>query len=476
MSVKGIALLTCALLMGGVCVEESIAQGQKNKQNKTQKQMEPAPHEPIILDMSQPLTLEKAIQIGLENQNTLKIARSQLDASRARITRAQSSYYPSVAPSYQYTSQLSVFQSNGQTFSSNVEQGLAQLSLQQLIYDMGKRERNVAYSKDAARSSQYNVLDSRQSVIVNVSTDYYELLRRKELVKVAESSVERAQTTLRATEAYAEAGTIPKKDVFQAQADYENARIQLIQARNNVRIGDVNLKNAMGILSNIPLLTPDKPLDPPVETPDPRAKEEYLRLAFEKRFDLRRDQETIKANRQNEKIAQINAGFQVNASVTEGYRFTPESGENRYFITSFSYPLFDAGYTRSAVREARAALDQSRDQLELTKQNIQLDVETAYLLQEEARARYQAARAAVRAAQINYDAAREAQKEGAGTIIDVITAQNSLVTAETNAVQAIYDYYSNQARLQRAIGVNDDLFPEKPDSTKSDLRLKPLSR
>ena len=66
-----------------------------------------------------------------------------------------------------------------------------------------------------------------------------------------------------------------------------------------------------------------------------------------------------------------------------------------------------------------------------------------------------AADAALRAARLNYEAATASLRAGTGTIIDVITAQTLLVTAETNAVQATYDFYTNDARLHRATGEND---------------------
>jgi len=435
----GVLTLLMMVPVAGIQAKEKTVSGQQ---------------EPTI-DLSQPLTLENAIKIGLQYQNTLAIARSRLDASKARVTRAMSSYYPQIAPSFEYSSQFSSFRIGGQRQTTTVEQSVTQIGLRQLIFDMGRREENVLVSRYSARASEYDVLDARQDVIVNVSTAYYDLLRRKELVRVAQASVDRAQTTLEATRAFAEAGTAPKKDILQAEADLENARVQLIVAQNDVRLAQTSLKNAMGILTPLPLLTPDTPLDPPPGEPDARTAADYVKLAFDTRLDLKRDMASIDANRHNVKIANIDAGLFIQADFTEGYRIDPDPGENRAFITTFSYPLFDAGATRAQVREAKANLEQARRQLELSRQNIQLEVEQAYLLREEARARIAATQAALRAAQLNFEAAREAQKEGAGDIIEVITAQTQLVTAETNVVQAIYDFYTNDARLRRAIGDND---------------------
>jgi len=408
------------------------------------------------IDLSQPLTLERAIRIGLRNQPALAIAEEQRMASRARVTRSLASYYPQITPTFEYSNQRSTISGQTGTF----EQRVAQIGLRQLLFDTGLREANVASSRYSARASEYNVLDVRQNIIVNITTSYFELLRRKELVRVQEASVERARTTLEATRAAVEAGAAPRKDILQAQADYDNAQVQLIQARNDVRLAAVNLKNAMGILTQTPIITPDTPLEPPPSEPDTRTVADYLKMAFDARPDLKRELASINANRHSVKAANIHAGLMVQADITEGYRIDPDPGENRVFTTIFSYPLFDAGATRAQIREAKASLEQARQQLELTRQSIQLEVEQAYLLREEARVRIGAAQTALRAARENYTAATEALKEGAGTIIDVITAQTQLVTAETNAVQAIYDFYTADARLKRAIGDNDPYLAE----------------
>jgi len=434
-----IRMIACSIWVAA-CVPAS---SQTTKDPKTAAQASDA------VDLTQPLTLERALQIGLRQEYSLRISKSQLDSSRARVTQSRSSYYPQVAPTYDYTAR----KLNGSSRTS--EQGVAFIGLQQLIFDTGKREANVAASEYSAKAAEYNVLDTRQAVIANITTAFYNYLRTRELVKVAESSVERTRTELDATTAFAEVGSSPKKDIFQADSDYQNAQVQLIQARNDVNLAQTTLRSAMGLLSIQQLNIPEQQLSVPAAEPDKRGVADYLKLALDKRPDLHRAEAFIDSDRHQVKVANINAGVQVQANVSEGYQIDPNPGEDRTFAVSFSYPLFDAGASRAAVREARATLEQSRLQLDQTRQAIQTGVEQSSLTREEARARIAATSKALNAAQVNYDAARESQKEGAGTIIDVITAQTLLVTAETNSVQAIFDYYTADAQLQRAIGAND---------------------
>ncbi|HLV79256.1 MAG TPA: hypothetical protein VKT32_03210, partial [Chthonomonadaceae bacterium] len=57
---------------------------------------------PVSTDLTQPLSLDRAIQIALQNQNTIAIARAQTDIATSSLTQARSTYFPQIAPSFQY--------------------------------------------------------------------------------------------------------------------------------------------------------------------------------------------------------------------------------------------------------------------------------------------------------------------------------------------------------------------------------------
>ncbi|HSV75012.1 MAG TPA: TolC family protein [Chthonomonadales bacterium] len=407
------------------------------------------------LDLTQPVELDQAIRFALANQPSLAIAGSQVGAARSRVTQARSRFFPQIGPSYEYSSQLTTVSTAAGTRRSVMESAVAQIGLRQLVFDTGRREEGVAQARHLQQAAEHNLLDARQDVVLNVTIAYYDVLRRQELVRVAESSADRARTTLEATQAAVEAGTERAIDVLQAQADMENAMVSVSQARNDVRLAQVALRNAMGIVAPVQVQVAAATLPPPAPEPEQRTPADFIRLATESREDLKGTRASISATRRSVRIANIEAGLQVQADVIGGYRFDPDPGESRAFTATLTYPLFDAGLTRARVREMKASVEQAERQLDVALQNLTLEVEHAHLLREEARLRIVATASAVRAARSNYEAARESQREGTGDVIAVITAQTLLVTAETNAVQALYDFHTADARLQRAIGAND---------------------
>ncbi|MBL8040722.1 MAG: TolC family protein [Chthonomonas sp.] len=115
-------------------------------------------------------------------------------------------------------------------------------------------------------------------------------------------------------------------------------------------------------------------------------------------------------------------------------------------------PLFDGGRSRESVRAQQdnvKALEASLKQAERSARSE--IISTSLELQQNAK-RLVVANAAFEAAKVNFDAASESRRLGAGTLLEVITAQLSLTTAESNLVQARYDYLSSKVRFDVATG------------------------
>ncbi|RYG04995.1 MAG: hypothetical protein EON94_00970, partial [Caulobacteraceae bacterium] len=150
--------------------------------------------------------------------------------------------------------------------------------------------------------------------------------------------------------------------------------------------------------------------------------------------------------------AEVEAGLTFAVDGTYDFQIDPQRQANRGFSVLASYPIFDAGTRRAAVRERRAIVLSLGEQLTQAERQARADVESAYIELSQNRQRLEAADSAVAAARENYAAALGSQEAGAATIIDVLTAQVSLVTAETARIEAVFDTLIAELRLQLATG------------------------
>src|SRR5579872_1738590 len=155
---------------------------------------------PVDTDLTKPLSLDRAVRIGLQRQNTIAIAKTQTDAAEGRLIQARSSYFPMVTPTFNFQSNLSPGGSifiNGQRIggSATSENRTEVVAAHQLIWDSGKREAGVGIARRNLFATQYGLGNSRQDVVLNVTTGYFNLLRDRELVRVQQESVKRAEET-----------------------------------------------------------------------------------------------------------------------------------------------------------------------------------------------------------------------------------------------------------------------------------------
>jgi outer membrane protein TolC len=169
-----------------------------------------------------------------------------------------------------------------------------------------------------------------------------------------------------------------------------------------------------------------------------------------------RAEENLRQNRA--RIAFARRERRPELSVTGAYTLTPDAGgfaaqDDQWRLgASLSMNLFDAGAIRSRIRQAQAQEDAAQAQLELVQQQVALDVRTALLNLREAQERRATTAANVQQAQEALRISQVRYKAGVATNVEVTDAQVALTEAQTNQVNAEYDYLNAQAALARALG------------------------
>jgi outer membrane protein TolC len=151
------------------------------------------------------------------------------------------------------------------------------------------------------------------------------------------------------------------------------------------------------------------------------------------------------------------------ASILAGYfderNFTGTTRvqEPRVFL-NFTLPIYDGGLARARNAQARAAVSSAETSQRQAVDLVTLDVQQTYLNLVQARDQVAVANQALAQAQaglllarVRYEAGVSA-KAGISPLIELSGAQVALTAAETNQVNALYDYNSARAQLDRSVG------------------------
>ena len=115
-------------------------------------------------------------------------------------------------------------------------------------------------------------------------------------------------------------------------------------------------------------------------------------------------------------------------------------------------PLFEGGLTKGRVSEARANKNSLEAQRDALRQSILLEINQAYADLESAAARIAVMESSLKSARESMDLAEGRYRAGVGPSLEVTDAQVAGAKAETDYVQALYDYQLAAAKIAKAMG------------------------
>ncbi len=406
------------------------------------------------------LTLEEAVNIGLENAPLIVARIGDYVAAQQRVNQALAPLLPQLTGSGNYGRLRSISTVTGA--ASYTDFGSASVTASQLLFDFGR----TWAAKDVAKSSAEvlkEVLEAQKLDIAQlVKTQYFTLLLSKRLVQVNLAALDRAEVNLRSAKGFFQVGTQPKSFVTRAEVDVANGRVNVIRAQNAVNLSRVALNTAMGIAVNAPTEVKDL-------------------LAYQE-FPTNRDLLVSEALRNRPEYRQVKAQAEAaDASVRQTFRdFFPNLfGSGTYGITgvtgapafnsrstsgfidsgnewnvglTLSWSIFDGGARIARYKEAKASLEASQARVRDTELQIWQNVEQSFLNLGEGEERIGAAQKAVESAEENYQLARGRFDAGVANIIELTDAQLALTQAQSDEAQALSDYRIAIARLERALG------------------------
>lgn len=388
-----------------------------------------------------------------QRNGDVRAAFLDLESSMSRVRQAFSDFLPSLTPSYSYVNNRNETFTGSSKGAFQSDTRTASITARWLLMDSGERDWSYRSARRSAEATRAGTQGAVRNILFAIYQRFYDAIRADELLRVAEAQVERAKTTLDATKLQIEVGAAPKKDELQAQADHLNARVSQLQAQNFQATASSDLKAIIGWDSANPLPMLEQP-EAPSEFPEVPPLAELVQEGLANRPELVALRKRVEAQDFNRRIAERNATISFSVNAAYDRNFSPLVDDSRTLSFFASMPLFDGGFAKESARQARLAVDILRAQLSQSERDAVADIEVARTVLAQDVLRVQAAKLALDAAKLNYQAASESQKAGAeGTsILTVLTAQVSLVTAESNYVEALFDFFVSEARLRLATG------------------------
>jgi outer membrane protein len=407
------------------------------------------------------LTLQEAQRLALERQPQLRAARSSTQAAEGRVEQSRSGLLPqlSATAGYERTTNNFLFRPGGIVRAGAEASWSAfnffdtSATLSQLLWDFGQTSNRWRSTQASARATADQERSTGQQIVLQVRTAFFNTVAFKELLAVARETLANQRNHLAQIEGFVQAGTRPPIDLSQAQADFANAEVQVVNADNAYQRSKVLLNQAMGVEGPIDYDVASESL-PPQQGED-GALEALLQSALAARPEIASATEQVKAQQLLIQSARgsygptIAAGASINQTSLAGMNYI---GWNAAVGVTLTWNLFQGGLTNGMIHEAEGNLGFAAAQLDLLRQQVRVDVDQALLAIRAAKAALSSARKALVAARQRLSLAEGRYQNGSGSVIELGDAQIAASNAAAQVVQTDFQLATSRAQLLFAVG------------------------
>jgi len=427
-------------------------------------------------------TLKEALAAAYETNPTLEAARAQLRATDEGVPIQKAGGLPSLSASAQHTEYV---KSSSTSFIAPERALGAGVDLSIPIYSGGSVRNGIKAAKTRVLAGRANLRATESSIFSQVVGAYMDVILQEAIVGLSSNNVDVLDVNLQATSDRFEIGDLTRTDVAQSQA-------RLAQAQSSLRSAKANLTNARENYIELVGSAPDD-LQPPPPLPGlPESADDAVIVALDHNPDMIAAREQAKA-----------AGYEIEvagAGRLPTLSFFTSGTYNNYLGTlgsvggssadqvstsaqaglRASIPLFQGGRVSAQQRQAQANASAALEQVIGTERNVIATVRAAYSSWQAANSIIVSSQSAVDSAQLSLEGVRAENTVGNRTILDILNAQQELlsaqvdlVTARRNAYVAGFTLLAAMGRAEaRDLGLQDDIVGPLYDPTANYDRVR----
>jgi len=399
-------------------------------------------------------TLTDAMRLAYETNPTLILNRAALRATDEAVALARSGRRPQVAL------QASGTASNDASFSGvATETYAASLNASLNLYDGGRSRDAVEAAKTAVLAARAGLGNIEQSVMLSAAEAFLTVRRDQQIVSLARNNVDVLKQQLQAAEDRLAVGAATRTDVAQTRARLAGAQAALAANRGSLAI---SAESYIAVVGTAPVNLAYPPRLP--DMPGSLASAEEIALRTHPLMEASHLSEKVAAidlrRARNARLPSLSANVNIGVSETYLGGANLSSGDSSTATLSLSQPIYMGGRLSASIRQAGATLERRMAETSNTRAQVRQQVSAAWFQLQIARASISANRLQIEAAQYAFEGITEEANLGARTILDTLNAKQEVLTAQNSLITAMHDERMAAYSLLSAMGL---LTPENLD-------------
>lgn len=392
--------------------------------------------------------LRALTDLALSNNRDLRVAMLNVEESHAQYRVQRSADFPTVEAGGNFARQKSG-SSTGNQFSATALSVSYELDLFGRVRSLNAQAlENYLATEEAQRAA-------RLSLVAELASQYFAWCQSQEQISLAEQTLKTVSESRALTNAMVEAGGTQELDLRTADAQVQNARINVITAERQA----AQAQNALVLLVGQPL---------PGNLPARRTLESGSVLQnissglpsdlLLRRPDILQAEHTLKAANAN--IGAARAAFFPAVSLTGSAGTSSAEFDNLFgtntgtwgFSPRVTVPIFNGGSNKANLDVARIRTRTEAARYEKTIQTAFREVADALIARTSYQRQMDAQSLLIEAQQKRYDLAEARYRQGLDAYLNVLSAQQDLYSSRQSLLQTRADSLTNLTTLYKALG------------------------
>jgi len=444
------------------------------------------------------LTLPDAISIALRQSPEITAAKQGLELAMSRLRESQGNTGPKI--SIQASGQGTLIPLSKEVSTSSAGSSMtvtASQSLQGVMakpFSVGLSPQEL--SEISLQEAELDFAKTEQKVVLDTISAYLNVIKAQQLRDLTGVNIEKTERLLEEVETKLDLGLATQLDLMRTQNQLDQAKFNLMKAEDSL----ASAKRSFALMLGFPPETEFRLTDPSevlealqmkVDKYDGYELDELVAIALENRIEMiqadlsclkaEASVETVKrslkpsvnlyANYSHQDVSSFSASASLNLSTGDaGWNMSLSSrgssgqSPDRDFsqgATSLqnsvgfnvAFSLWDGGVAEEKLKQAELSLKAQEIARDRQRQAIIEEVYQASTTVKHARINLELARKTVLEAKDFLEVTEARFEMGVAVVTEVIDAAQSLSQAESGVVDALFDYYLAQARLEKAIGL-----------------------
>ena len=230
-----------------------------------------------------------------------------------------------------------------------------------------------------------------------------------------------------------------------------NAKLQLIQADNAVNLAVARLNNIMGVPFIDQYNVQERLKYQPVDI----TFNQSVEIAREARPELKLAELKVESAKQTMKL--VKKSYFPTLSVEGQYQRGGKSWNSNYgynFGGYLNFPTINGMLIKNEIKEARYLYDKEIANAKNTQNQIYLEIQNAFLKLQEKKNQMPVAMLNVKQSKENYELSYGRYRVGEASPTELKDAQINYQQAQLSYYNALYQYNSAKAELEKSIGKN----------------------